>query len=744
MIATRTSGRSTTRRAVNQNGRRKPVKKLVIRGFKVGPQLPEDFEQKTWEKLRTALEAVQQKESTEFGEEELYQATEALCTHKLANKLYENVKTAVEQHIKNEAQKLISRDLDSYDFLEIMNLSWQDHCESMLYIRGIFLYLDRTYVIQNQKIRSLWDMGLKIFVEHIATNPEIQRKTVNGLLELIERERNGEMVDTLLANSLVHMYTSLQVYPEVFEQPFLRVTTEYYTKEGIELMESRDVPEYLLHVKERIQEEQDRVNRYLDASTQKPLISVLENCLLVAHEDRIIEKGFDKLMATYRHEYLSCMYSLYSRIKALGKLRAAFNSFVKASGSVIVTDEQNDSLMVQSLLDFKEKLDVLIKESFESNPDFMHSQKEAFEHFINIRHTRSAELLAKFVDSKLRSGNKGMSEDALENLLDQVMTLFRFINGKDVFEAFYKKDLAKRLLLGKSASFDAEKSMISKLKTECGSGFTSKLEGMFKDVDLSKDIMVSFKQSAKHMSKLTGDIDVNVFVLRTGYWPNYTPIEVKLPKKLAECQEVFREFYVSKYSGKRLFWQNTLGHCVLKATFAQGKKELFVSLFQTVVLMLFNETNSLSYEDISDATGIEPKELKRTLLSLACGRVRPLVKRPKGKTVEPKDTFIFNSKLRHKYFRIKINSIQLQETPEENKKTKEGVFQDRQYQIDAAVVRIMKTRKSLSHTLLLAELYKQLKFPLRPIDIKKRIESLIDREYLERDTANASVYNYLA
>jgi hypothetical protein len=37
------------------------------------------------------------------------------------------------------------------------------------------------------------------------------------------------------------------------------------------------------------------------------------------------------------------------------------------------------------------------------------------------------------------------------------------VQGKDVFEAFYKKDLAKRLLLGKSASIDAEKSMITKV-----------------------------------------------------------------------------------------------------------------------------------------------------------------------------------------------------------------------------------------------------------------------------------------
>ena len=48
--------------------------------------------------------------------------------------------------------------------------------------------------------------------------------------------------------------------------------------------------------------------------------------------------------------------------------------------------------------------------------------------------------------------------------MDRVLILFRYIQGKDVFEAFYKRDLAKRLLLNKSASFDAEKSMLSKLK----------------------------------------------------------------------------------------------------------------------------------------------------------------------------------------------------------------------------------------------------------------------------------------
>jgi len=94
--------------------------------------------------------------------------------------------------------------------------------------------------------------------------------------------------------------------------------------------------------------------------------------------------------------------------------------------------------------------------------------------------------------------------------------------------------------------------------------------------------------------------------------------------------------------------------------------------------------------------------------------------------------------------RIKINSIQMKETSKENKETHERVFQDRQYQVDAAIVRIMKARKTLSHRELIGELFKQLRFPVTPADLKKRVESLLDREYLERDEADRDTYKYLA
>lgn len=48
---------------------------------------------------------------------------------------------------------------------------------------------------------------------------------------------------------------------------------------------------------------------------------------------------------------------------------------------------------------------------------------------------------------KLRSGNKGTTDEELEKTLDKIMVLFRFIHGKDVFEAFYKKVNIKEFII---------------------------------------------------------------------------------------------------------------------------------------------------------------------------------------------------------------------------------------------------------------------------------------------------------
>ena len=79
-------------------------------------------------------------------------------------------------------------------------------------------------------------------------------------------------------------------------------------------------------------------------------------------------------------------------------------------------------------------------------------------------------------------------------------------------------------------------------------GFTSKLEGMFKDMELSRDINVAFKQ---HMSHLGGQdnvqegdkIDLTVSVLSMAFWPTYPVMNVVIPSYMQRYQEIFNKFY---------------------------------------------------------------------------------------------------------------------------------------------------------------------------------------------------------
>eukprot|EP01121_Diplochlamys_sp_Union-15-3_P008989 TRINITY_DN2420_c0_g1_i1.p1 TRINITY_DN2420_c0_g1~~TRINITY_DN2420_c0_g1_i1.p1 ORF type:complete len:501 (+),score=81.63 TRINITY_DN2420_c0_g1_i1:218-1504(+) len=414
----------------------------------------------------------------------------------MSEDLYQKLQTEFESHIKSKLSELLERKTaDNQTFLILVNKLWHDHCENVLLIRSIFLYLDRKYALQNANVKSIWDMGLELFRVHIASHEEVKTKTITGLLELIERERRGETVDRSLLKNLLRMFGSLGMYTEVFEKKFLEATETFYSQESVEKIRDSKLPEFLLYIEKRIEQENDRVLHYLDSISRKPLISVLERVVLFNNVATLIDKGFDELIDENRVGDLARMYNLYNRVNSLKNLKDAWNEYIKKKGKELIMDEEKDKVMVTELLKFKSKLDILLKEAFQRNDDFTYALREAFEHFINLRQNAPAELIAKFLHLKLRSGkNKGSSDEQIEILLDQVMTIFRFINGKDVFEAFYKKDLAKRLLLGKSSSVDAEKAMISKLKTECGANFTNKLEGMFKDIDLSRDMMEAFSE----------------------------------------------------------------------------------------------------------------------------------------------------------------------------------------------------------------------------------------------------------
>jgi len=124
--------------------------------------------------------------------------------------------------------------------------------------------------------------------------------------------------------------------------------------------------------------------------------------------------------------------------------------------------------------------------------------------------------------------------------------------------------LAKRLLNQRSSSQDAEVLMISKLKLRCGAQFTGKMEGMLNDLAIGGDHQTEFDAfQKKHNNSSSGSIEFGVQVLTTGHWPSYKPLEISMPPLMVRCMNLFKTYYDSKTSHRRLQWVHSLGNATV-------------------------------------------------------------------------------------------------------------------------------------------------------------------------------------
>jgi cullin 3 len=263
-------------------------------------------------------------------------------------------------------------------------------------------------------------------------------------------------------------------------------------------------------------------------------------------------------------------------------------------------------------------------------------------------------------------------------------------------------------------------------------------------------------------------------VLTTGFWPTQsaTP-KCHIPAIPLAAFECFSRFYLAKHSGRQLTLQPQLGNADLNAIFFGPKKEdpdkegacsstssisprtgprkhiIQVSTYQMVVLMLFNNHEKLTYEEILNESDIPERDLIRALQSLAMGKAtqRILIKNPRTKEIESNHEFYVNDSFTSKLHRVKIQTVAAKgESEPERRETRNKVDEDRKHEIEAAIVRIMKSRKRMPHNILVTEVTEQLKsrFLPSPVIIKKRIEGLIEREYLARTPEDRKVYTYVA
>ncbi|XP_063228534.1 cullin-3 [Bacillus rossius redtenbacheri] len=766
-----------------KSGLPKKEGKMRIRAFPM--TMDEKYVESIWALLKTAIQEIQKKNNSGLSFEELYRNAYTMVLHKHGERLYSGLKEVVMNHLEHKVREDVLNALHN-NFLQTLNQAWNDHQTSMVMIRDILMYMDRVYVQQND-VDNVYNLGLIIFRDQIVRYGCIRDHLRDTLLDMVMQEREGVIVDRIAMKNACQMLillsiNSRSVYEEDFERPFLLQSAEFYKMESQKFLAENSASMYIKKVEARIEEEAERAKHYMDESTEPRIVEVVEEELIRKHMTTIVEmenSGVVHMLKNRKTDDLACMYKLFNRVAGgLKTMSECVSQYLKEQGRSLVQEEEggtNAITFVQNLLDLKDRFDHFLHNSFNNDKTFKQTIASDFEHFLNLN-PKSPEYLSLFIDDKLKKGVKGMTEQEIETVLDKTMVLFRFLQDKDVFERYYKQHLAKRLLLNKSVSDDSEKNMISKLKTECGCQFTSKLEGMFKDMTVSNTIMEEYNNTNP------SGVDLSVRVLTTGFWPTQssTP-KCNIPSAPRNAFEAFKRFYLGKHSGRQLTLQPQLGSADLNAVFfgprkedgegkegpssssssgvavvsstqkvAQPRKHIIqVSTYQMCVLTLFNNQESITYEDIMQETDIPQKDLVRALQSLAMGKAtqRILIKNPKTKDIGLSDMFHVNESFTSKLHRVKIQTVAAKgESEPERRETRNKVDEDRKHEIEAAIVRIMKARKRMPHNVLVVEVTEQLKsrFSPSPVIIKKRIEGLIEREYLARTPEDRKVYTYVA
>lgn len=623
--------------------------------------------------------------------------------HLLGEDLYRRLNEYLRRHLTGVHTEMVKHVDEA--LLTFYIKEWNRYTTAGTYNNHLFRYLNRHWVKRemDEGKKDIYD----IYTLHLVRWKDdmfgsTQNAVMDAVLRLVEKQRNGETIEQSKIKSVVDSFvslgiddqdstkTTLDVYRKHFEEPFLEATKVYYEKESAEFLAVNSVVDYMKKAERRLDEEKERVPLYLLQEIMAPLMRTCEAALIAKHAN-VLRDEFQVLLDNDREEDMARMYKLLARIpEGLDPLRAKFEAHVRSCGLMAVekaaasAEAIDPKSYVDALLEVNTQYSALVQNAFGGESEFVRSLDNACREYVNRNKVcqknsaKSPELLSKHADNVLKRSQKSSEEDDMEKLLNQVMTIFKYIEDKDVFQKFYSKMLAKRLVNGTSASGDAETSMISKLKDASGFEYTNKLQRMFQDMQTSKDLNKAYEE---HLSKgLSKDesIGTSFQILGAGFWPLQAPSTTFAPPALLVKQyERFTHFYADKHGGRKLTWLWNLCKGEIRANYIKNAKVPYtfqVSTYQMAILLLFNDNDTVAYDDIASTTMLAKETLDPSLAIMLKARV--LTASPEGKT-EPGTTYSLNYGFKNKKLKVNLNIAIKSEQKQEAEETHKTIEEDR-------------------------------------------------------------------
>lgn len=590
---------------------------------------------------------------------------------------------------------------------------------------------------------------------------------------------------TSVYNSKKQNFAFLEIFKSDVGKSILDSTEKFYGNLSRTMISNDGILSYIMSAGAIFKGERHFMKSWItERVTLHEHKKVLKRALVKDHLAEILRECHENFLCSMNFNLLAKGYMLlkYSK-KGLRELKAIIMKWsmeeysAKKLAGYPKENYSNPVKYIESITKLIDEFTLLHEVGLCKSSYFMDAFGIIFQKVVNngtelITPSKTAEMLAKYCDyvvtksvsdhndggKQNESGtmNENTPSRGVEKAIRDILTIFSFVSEKDVFLVFYSKLLAKRLLSDVTTpENDQEQALLAGFKKVCGYEYVVKLMHMLSDITKSHDTQEKFQEyvvenKVPNLPKL----DFTVQVLTSGSWPIQAKASspaIILPESVQRYVDVFETFYKKKHSGRRLVWLYDLSKGDVKYNILKKTYEFQMSSFQVIALMLFNKHESVDPSVNAVETGLSQEELD-SILSLFA-RIKLLKKTPEGKFILNKGFVCKKLKtkiptsLKQKHSQVPAqneSSAASKEANDTNESEESTINEDRKLFLQAAIVRIMKSRKTLSHKDLITETIAQAnkRFTPQVPMIKKVIEFLIEKEYLKRISLDE--YQYIS
>ena len=690
------------------------------------------------------------------------------------------------------------KNLSGFDFIDSF-IDCNNKLNSLIFsMSRIFLYISNNHLkgsedknnVRKYQEDNVSEFSMKIYKENFFN--KLKNKIFSSLNEILIRdERNGNNEFRIKLISIMKTLQCMDYYkPRIFkisetsknwqeeekDTAKIKLTYQdewfkYFESETIKYIRNkaeRDIknnsaPEYVKCELKYLDEEDERLDSYVYGGYHARIKEINYEYLIKNNAQQIVDMdtGINNMFKTKKKDELNEVYQLFSFYpECLKLIQSSFRAYIRERLLALYNDKEfskDPKKFVPALIDLKKEMDEIVVLCFANDNDFQDQENKEFSVLMSKDHY--PKQLANYADFCMRNGFKGKSEEEIEGTLNDIISIFKNINSKLVFQSETEKKMSDRLIKGLSINMNAEKMLISKLKQENGVTYVSKMNEMISDLEKNKAEYEGYKLSKSHGAP--GGIKFNIQVISQSAWDiNKSNMEkIEVPLFLQNCIDDFQSFYLGRHQQTKLIWCLSLSRIEIQYLYLQNKNISTSTLPQFLALYYLEQKGNLKLETIATLLGCNVKKVIYDIRGLIFNpSFNPKGTTDKGvilsnideKTKEFKPSTEISINRKFSVNRQKFNTLPLpqKKTADEIKASEMEEAQIiKKYQdniLQATVTRIMKSRigQETSHVWLVGEASKQVDlFKAQPQQIKENIEKLIEKNIIKRKGAS---YEYIA